>query len=94
MLTVSSSHHSKTLYAGGMESSSPLASLVPIRVKLHGHHPNENKMENITTPKLIILPDSVEDLFRVAGMSVMTSYIPNACMTPKDSEWFQNFSIE
>ncbi|XP_068484254.1 potassium channel KAT3 [Phaseolus vulgaris] len=44
----------------------PLSSPVPVRVKIHGHHPNENKMGNGTTPKLILLPNSVEDIFRVA----------------------------
>ncbi|KAL5074245.1 hypothetical protein RYX36_013229 [Vicia faba] len=52
-------------HEGETENSSPLSSLVPIRVKIHGHHPN-GKNEIGTTPKLIILPDSVEDLFRVA----------------------------
>ncbi|XP_073225455.1 potassium channel KAT3 isoform X2 [Cicer arietinum] len=52
-------------YKGQTENSSPLSNLDPIRVKIHGHQPNE-KIKNGTTPKLIILPDSVEDLFRVA----------------------------
>jgi hypothetical protein len=51
--------------AGQTEDFSSLSSLVRIRVKIYGHHPNE-KIEIGTTPKLINLPDSVEDLFIVA----------------------------
>ncbi|KAK2446119.1 potassium channel KAT3 [Trifolium repens] len=50
---------------GQTEDFSSLSSLVRIRVKIYGHHPNE-KIEIGTTPKLINLPDSVEDLFSVA----------------------------
>lgn len=70
-------HRLILITAGQTENSSPLSNLDPIRVKIHGHQPNE-KIKNGTTPKLIILPDSVEDLFRVAGMSI-TSYNPK-CM--------------
>ncbi|WJX22695.1 hypothetical protein P8452_11976 [Trifolium repens] len=52
-------------YSGQREDFSPLSSLVPIRVKIHGHNHN-GKIENRTAPKLIILPDSVEDLFNIA----------------------------
>lgn len=69
-------HRLMLITAGQTENSSPLSSPVSIRVKIHGHHPN-GKREIGTTPKLITLPDSVEDLFRVAGMSI-TSYIQNA----------------
>ncbi|KAG5018693.1 hypothetical protein JHK87_014548 [Glycine soja] len=53
--------------AGRKGNSKPLSSPVPIRVKIHGHHPNEHKVGNETTPKIILLPNSVEDLFSVAG---------------------------
>jgi len=55
------------LIAGRTGNSKALSSPVPVRVKIHGHHPNEHKMGNETTPKLILLPNSVEDLFSVAG---------------------------
>ncbi|KAL3023515.1 hypothetical protein AAZX31_04G071500 [Glycine max] len=51
---------------GRTGNSKALSSPVPVRVKIHGHHPNEHKMGNETTPKLILLPNSVEDLFSVA----------------------------
>lgn len=71
------------LIAGRTESSNPQSSPVPIRVKIYGHRPNENEMGNGTTPKLILLPNSLEDLFRVAGMSMkyeLIDYIQNACI--------------
>ncbi|KAG5034278.1 hypothetical protein JHK87_009188 [Glycine soja] len=52
---------------GRTGNSKALSNPVPVRVKIHGHHPNEHKMGNETTPKLILLPNSVEDLFSVAG---------------------------
>lgn len=43
-----------------------LPSTNPIRVIINGHHPNENPTGN-KMGKLIHLPDSIEDLFIVAG---------------------------
>jgi hypothetical protein len=87
-------HNPVLITAGQREDFSPLSSLVPSRVKIHGHHPN-GKIENRTAPKLIILPDSVEDLFNIAGMSITSklSYIQNACMPKKNSYWFQGLII-
>jgi hypothetical protein len=68
--------------AGQTEDFSSLSSLVRIRVKIYGHHPNE-KIEIGTTPKLINLPDSVEDLFSVAGMSItskLATFNMHACL--------------
>lgn len=62
------------LIAGRTGNSKALSSPVPVRVKIHGHHPNEHKMGNETTPKLILLPNSVEDLFSVAGMTNLTTF--------------------
>lgn len=65
------------IIAGRTGNSNTLSKPVPIRVKIHGHHPIENKTGNRTAQKLILLPNSLEELFRVAGM---TNYIPHACM--------------
>ncbi|XP_027902867.1 potassium channel KAT3 [Vigna unguiculata] len=51
---------------GKIGNFKPLRRPVPVRVTIHGHHPNENKMGNGTTPKLILLPNSIEDIFRAA----------------------------
>ncbi|KOM41918.1 hypothetical protein LR48_Vigan04g211600 [Vigna angularis] len=51
---------------GKTGNSKPLRSPVPVRVTIHGHRPNENKTGNGSTPKLILLPNSIEDIFRVA----------------------------
>ncbi|XP_037497039.1 potassium channel KAT3 isoform X2 [Jatropha curcas] len=48
------------------ETSHPISSKYPIRVIIHGHHPNDNPTEGDTLGKLIHLPDSIEDLFRLA----------------------------
>ncbi|KAJ9183450.1 hypothetical protein P3X46_007301 [Hevea brasiliensis] len=50
------------------EPSSPISSKYRIRVIIHGHHPNESLAEgqSNTLGKLIHLPDSIEDLFRLA----------------------------
>ncbi|KAJ4708002.1 Potassium channel like [Melia azedarach] len=48
-------------------SSSPLPS---IRVIIHGHHPNRNTAEGDTSGKLIYLPDSIEDLFKLAEKKI------------------------
>ncbi|KAJ1420166.1 RmlC-like jelly roll fold [Sesbania bispinosa] len=68
---VSSYHEDDPYEEGRAENSNPVSSLVPVRVKIYGHHPNENKMGNGTTPKLILLPNSVEDLFKVAELNIL-----------------------
>ncbi|XP_044464837.1 potassium channel KAT3 isoform X2 [Mangifera indica] len=48
------------------ETSSLLSSLTPIRVIIHGHHPNKSTKEGDTLGKLIHIPDSIEDLHKLA----------------------------
>ncbi|TXG62067.1 hypothetical protein EZV62_013430 [Acer yangbiense] len=48
------------------EPSSLSLSIMPIRVIIHGHHPDTNTMEGDTVGKLIHLPASIEDLFKLA----------------------------
>ncbi|XP_020964005.1 potassium channel KAT4 [Arachis ipaensis] len=47
-------------------NSDPRSSPASTRVIIHGHHPNEKKMGKGDTKKLILLPSSIEELFRVA----------------------------
>ncbi|KAF9662193.1 hypothetical protein SADUNF_Sadunf18G0027800 [Salix dunnii] len=56
---------SETNLEGTPEDSTLLSSTHPIRVIIHGHHPNERPAGD-TMGKLIHLPDSIEDLFSVA----------------------------
>ncbi|KAJ9168346.1 hypothetical protein P3X46_019886 [Hevea brasiliensis] len=51
---------------GRPETFSPISSKCPIRVIIHGHHPNESPKEGDTLGKFIHLPDSIKDLFRFA----------------------------
>ncbi|KAK4559209.1 hypothetical protein RGQ29_008453 [Quercus rubra] len=51
---------------GARETSKTVSSTFPIRVIVHGHPPNENAMKDDMMGKLINLPESVEDLFRLA----------------------------
>ncbi|KAK1550682.1 hypothetical protein Q3G72_023037 [Acer saccharum] len=55
---------------GVPEPSSPSLSIMPIRVIIHGHQPDTNTMEGDTVGKLIHLPASIEDLFKLAGIRV------------------------
>ncbi|PON65603.1 Voltage dependent potassium channel [Parasponia andersonii] len=48
------------------ENSSPCSSTFPVRVIIHGHNPNENTTEGDMMGKLVYLPDTIEDLFRLA----------------------------
>ncbi|XP_057959615.1 potassium channel KAT3 isoform X2 [Malania oleifera] len=61
----------KTNYHGdpnieGTSNTSPLTRTLPIRLVIHGHHPNETTMENESMGKLIHLPDSIEGLLGLA----------------------------
>jgi hypothetical protein len=76
-------HYSNYCSAGTQETSTTVSSTLPIRVIVHGHHPNENAMEDDTMGKLINLPDSIEDLFRLAGIGVS---LCSRCMPPKGSQ--------
>ncbi|XP_010049063.2 potassium channel KAT3 [Eucalyptus grandis] len=55
--------------ANGNEAPPPsttLPSTFPVRVIIHDHHPNESTLEGNMTGKLIHLPDSIEDLLKIA----------------------------
>uniref|UniRef100_A0A2P2JQ71 KHA domain-containing protein n=1 Tax=Rhizophora mucronata TaxID=61149 RepID=A0A2P2JQ71_RHIMU len=54
------------------ETSSSSSSMCHKRVIIHGHDPKEN-MTGDMTGKLINLPDSIEDLFQLAGITTCTS---------------------
>ncbi|OMO90972.1 Cyclic nucleotide-binding-like protein [Corchorus olitorius] len=54
---------------GTPDTSSPSFSASSIRVIIHGHHPTEGTMSSETLGKLIYLPDSIKELFRVAGIT-------------------------
>ncbi|CAN0906993.1 Potassium channel KAT3 [Linum grandiflorum] len=51
---------------GTYETSTLLSSKCPVRVIIHGHHPNELQLEHETFGKLVHLPDTLEELFRLA----------------------------
>eukprot|EP00257_Ricinus_communis_P025257 XP_025012671.1 potassium channel KAT3 isoform X2 [Ricinus communis] len=51
---------------GKAETANPISSKKPIRVVIHGHHPEECSEEGDTSGKLIHLPDSIEDLLKLA----------------------------
>ncbi|XP_056167030.1 potassium channel KAT3 isoform X2 [Syzygium oleosum] len=46
--------------------STTLPSTFPVRVIIHDHHPSESTLECNMTGKLIHLPDSIEDLLKIA----------------------------
>lgn len=54
-------------FAGMPETSSPWSSTLPVRVIIHGYNPNETTTEGETSGKLVHLPDSIDELFRLAG---------------------------
>ncbi|KAI9071329.1 hypothetical protein K1719_046708 [Acacia pycnantha] len=59
-------HEDEPYKQGKKGNSNPTSSLVPPRVRIHGHHPEDNRMENKTSQKLILLPDTMEELFKLA----------------------------
>ncbi|KAJ0091654.1 hypothetical protein Patl1_12851 [Pistacia atlantica] len=61
-----SNSNENTNIKGTPETSSPIASITPIRVIIHGHNPNKSTTEGDTSGKLIHLPDSIEDLYTLA----------------------------
>ncbi|XP_031261089.1 potassium channel KAT3-like [Pistacia vera] len=61
-----SNSNENTNIKGTPETSSPIPSITPIRVIIHGHHPNKSTTEGDTSGKLIHLPDSIEDLYTLA----------------------------
>ncbi|RVX19571.1 Potassium channel KAT3 [Vitis vinifera] len=52
--------------SAGTPTSYPLSSTLPMRVVIHGHHPNENTTDSSTMGKVIHLTDSIEDLLELA----------------------------
>jgi hypothetical protein len=69
-------YYSNYCSAGTQETSPTVSSTLPIRVIVHGHHPNENAIEDDMMGKLINLPDSTEDLFRLAGIAMFKMHAP------------------
>ncbi|KAF7830213.1 potassium channel KAT3 [Senna tora] len=63
---VSSYHEGNAYKEGRTRNFNTLSGLVPTRVKIYGHHPKEHRIENMTSQKLILLPDNKEDLFKLA----------------------------
>ncbi|XP_054796802.1 potassium channel KAT3-like [Prosopis cineraria] len=62
-----SNYHEDEPYKQGKKgNSNPRSSLVPPRVKIHGHHPKENRKENQASQALVLLPDTMEELFKLA----------------------------
>lgn len=57
--------------AGVTENSNPLSNKVPVRVIIHGHSPDENASDE-NTGKLVHVPKSIEDLFKLAGKQCET----------------------
>jgi hypothetical protein len=45
-------------------------------VIVNGHHPNENAMEDDMMGKVINLPNSIEDLFGLAGIALFKMHAP------------------
>lgn len=62
------------MHAGGQpETYAPTSSELAKRVTIHGHRPGSTKKEETSVAgKLIFLPDSVEELLRLAGTYVRT----------------------
>nr|XP_043613451.1 potassium channel KAT3-like [Erigeron canadensis] len=46
--------------------TSVLSNTFPLRVVIHGHHPNEEEPDRKMTGKLVHLPESIEELFNLA----------------------------
>ncbi|RYR44451.1 hypothetical protein Ahy_A08g040776 [Arachis hypogaea] len=63
---VSRYHDDGPCKEGRTINSNPWSSPASTRIIIHGHHPNEKKMGKGDTKKLILLPSSIEELFRVA----------------------------
>lgn len=48
--------------------TSPFSNTVCVRVTIHGHHPNQDPADGGNRGKLINLPDSIEELLKLAGI--------------------------
>ena len=51
----------------GTSTAYAFSEVLPTRIIIHGHHPNEKLTEGESPGKLIHLPDTIEDLLRLAG---------------------------
>ncbi len=69
-------YYSNYCSAGTQETSTTVSSTLPIRVIVNGHHPNENAMEDDMMGKVINLPNSIEDLFGLAGIALFKMHAP------------------
>ncbi|KAH7840674.1 hypothetical protein Vadar_020079 [Vaccinium darrowii] len=65
-------HHEAPNYSGGANiegtapTSTPSSDMLPLRVIIHGHHPDDRTNDGDKMGKLVHLPDSVEDLLSLA----------------------------
>ena len=57
----------KLSFVGVPDNSSTWSRKAPIRVIIHGYNPNENTSNDDKGGKLVLVPDSIEELFRLAG---------------------------
>lgn len=64
-------HCTNLCYHFAGKAENPLLSTLPLRVIIYGHDPNENMTEGDAAGKLVHLPDSIEDLFKLAGEPYM-----------------------
>lgn len=51
----------------GTSTAYKFSEALPTRIIIHGHHPNDKITEGESTGKLIHLPDTRDDLLRLAG---------------------------
>lgn len=61
-------------FAEAPPPSTTLPSTFPVRVIIHDHHPSESTLEGNMTGKLIHLPNSIEDLLKIAGIMDIFNY--------------------
>lgn len=58
-------------FAGTSPTSTPSSDMLPLRVIIHGHHPDDRTNDGDKMGKLIHLPDSVEELLSLAGKQLL-----------------------
>lgn len=59
------------IFTGTPATHSSLSRTFPMRLIIHGRHPTESTVEGEKMGKLIHLPDSIDDLLRLAGTIVL-----------------------
>ncbi|CDP18439.1 unnamed protein product [Coffea canephora] len=59
-------HHAADEEARRTSTAYTFSDVLPTRIIIHGHHPNEKLTEGESPGKLIHLPDTIEDLLRLA----------------------------